>query len=185
MTHILSYKDGERNIVNFEAISNDSIYRMTTFTAAQRDSLMMRLYDSSFKGAVLRPLTTILYYNQLSYKNKKPIYHICKEPFMSLPVVIYVKKNFYLTKAINRKIGIFQAAGLIEYWNSQGLDKEFLMAQAFHVETFPEKLTVDHLTGCFILLSGGLIVAITVFTFEIAVKFVRRKFTKIDLPFCN
>lgn len=91
---------------------------------------------------------------------------------MSIPVVIFTRKNFYLLEAINKKISIIQAAGLIEYWHSQSVDQRFLKA---HIPTEAKMLTWQHLSGCFVLLTGGLFVAFIVFTIEIGYKIVQSK----------
>lgn len=134
--------------------------------------MLPSIHDSSFKGAFLRSLTSILYINELRFHMNEKIYLICKEFFMSVPVVIFTRKNFFLLEAINEKISIIQAAGLIEYWHSQSVDQRFLNAQ---IPTEAKMLTCQHLSGCFILLTGGLFAAFVVFTIEIGYKIVQSK----------
>lgn len=132
-------------------------------------------FDPSFSGAFLRSLTSILYANQLNFKSNEKVFLICKEHFMTIPVVIFARKNFYLVDAISRKISIFQAAGLMEHWHSQWVDKRFLKAQ---LSKHLEKLTVNHLFGCFVLLIGGLLLSFSIFLLEMIFKvlesFLRR-----------
>lgn len=135
----------------------------------------MNIYDPSFKGAILRSMTASLYVNQHAFQAKQKTFLICKEHFMSLPVVILTRKNFYLTEAINKKIGTFQAAGLIDYWNSRPIDPRYANIKK---DYRPGKLSLQHLSGCFILLFSGLLVTFVVFLTEIAVKIVQSMFIK-------
>lgn len=43
----------------------------------------------------------------------------CKEYLMTVAMVAYLRKNFYLTEIVNEKIGIFHAAGLINFWDKR------------------------------------------------------------------
>lgn len=92
-----------------------SFVRFIALTISERKKFIEDARESTFKGAILRSLNSILYSNQLNYANQKMITFICKEHFMSIPVVIFTRKNFYLLESINEKISIFQAAGLIEF----------------------------------------------------------------------
>lgn len=91
---------------------------------------------------------------------------------MTIPVVIFARKNFYLVDAISDKILNFQAAGLIEYWHAQSVDKRFLNTQ---VSKSPEKLTVNHLFGSFILLLGGLSIGFVILLMEVTFKVLQTK----------
>lgn len=91
---------------------------------------------------------------------------------MSVPVVIFARKNFYLLDAINKKISVIQAAGLIEYWHSRGADNRFLKAETPPVS---KTLTWQHLSGSFILLTGGYFVGFAAFVIEIAYKTVQSR----------
>lgn len=60
--------------------------------------------------------------------------------------MIYTKKDFYLIDALNEKIEILKASGLIEFWQFQDVDQELLKGKESHE---PKVLTVEHLIGCF------------------------------------
>lgn len=146
---------------------------MVAISTKERRVLLPQIHDPSYKATFLRSLTAILYINEYEQLRKnKNIYIICKEYFMSVPVVIFARKNFYLLDAINKKISVIQAAGLIEYWHSRGADNRFLKAETPPVS---KTLTWQHLSGSFILLTGGYFVAFAAFVIEIAYKTVQSK----------
>ncbi|KAL7016997.1 hypothetical protein ACKWTF_010216 [Chironomus riparius] len=87
---------------------------------------------------------------------------ICRENFMAVPIVIYTRKNFYLLKAMNRKIETLNAAGLIEYWYSLS----FMQDLSSHEVNPPKMLTFDHLSGCFEIWTGGCLVSFLSFIAE-------------------
>lgn len=84
---------------------------------------------------------------------------------MAIPIVIYTRKNFYLLKAINEKIEIFKAAGLIDYWYSLSFAKDFSKREAHP----PKILTLRHLSGSFQVLAGGCLVSLMVLMCELIV----------------
>lgn len=125
---------------------------------------MDKIYDSSFEGVFIRSLTGVLYTNQLNILSNKNVFTICKEQFIAYPVVLFTRKNFYLLEAIDKKIQIFQAAGLIEYWNSKAFIKIMKSNRAL---SFPTILTLKHLSGCFILLICGFSLSFSAFISEL------------------
>lgn len=97
--------------------------------------------------ALLRSYTGAMYSNQLNFnKTEQIISLLCKEIFMSFPVVIYTPKNFYLTEALDEKIEILQAAGLIDHWHSQIIDPRFLKLRE---SAEPKGIKLETLSGCF------------------------------------
>lgn len=87
---------------------------------------------------------------------------ICRENFMSIPIVIYTRKNFYLLKAMNQKIETLNAAGLIEYWYYLSFLQDFSNREVDP----PKILTFDHLSGCFEIWAGGCLVSFLSFISE-------------------
>jgi hypothetical protein len=100
--------------------------------------------NSKFNGALLRSYTGTLYANQLNFN--KTISLICKEIFMMFPVVIYCQKNYFLTEAIDEKIEILQAAGLIDYWHSEIIDTRFMKIEE---SKQPKGIKFESISGCF------------------------------------
>jgi hypothetical protein len=98
------------------------------------------------------------------------VFKILKERFVTFPVVIYTRKNFYLNAEIDKNIGILQTAGLIEYWHSLMVDKRFIDIKS---EDGPKQLRMSHLKSSFGILIIGLFLAFVAFVFEIFWKFCR------------
>ncbi|KAL7017000.1 hypothetical protein ACKWTF_010218 [Chironomus riparius] len=116
--------------------------------------------NSGGKNAILEVNSELLY--QHSLKNFTN-FQICREYFMTVPIVIYTNKNFYLLQAINDKIEKLIAAGLIEYWHSLSYKKELLN----HRPKPPKVLTFNHLSGSFYILIFGCSVACLALVFEL------------------
>ncbi len=87
----------------------------------------------------------IEYKNTLENRNQSIF---CKEYLMTVAMVAYLRKNFYLTDIVNEKIGIFHAAGLIEFW-----DRRSKTAVVRPVNNFDNKkpITLRNLEGMFII----------------------------------
>lgn len=83
---------------------------------------------------------------------------------MTVPIVIYAKKHFYLIQAMNEKIESLKVAGLIDYWYSSQFLKDFTKQQKS-----PEVLTMHHLSGCFQIWASGCAFSCFVFFAEFAV----------------
>jgi hypothetical protein len=148
---------------------------MIGLTVKERDTQIVKFQDPSFKGAFLRSFTALLYKNQMNFKDNKKLYHFCKEHFMSVPVVIFARKNYFLLDVINKKILTLQAAGLIEFWHSNVIDKRFMKIQPSKA---PTKLTIEQLSGSFILLISGLTVGLIAFAVEFLMKLTKKYIQK-------
>jgi hypothetical protein len=81
---------------------------------------------------------------------------------MTITIVIYTRKNFYLLKAMNQKIETLNAAGLIAYWDSLSFMQDF----SSHKANPPKTLTFDHLSGCFEIWAVGCLVSLLSFISE-------------------
>jgi hypothetical protein len=117
------------------------------------------------KSASLQSLVEILYENQ----NKTNIFKavICKEPLMMIPVVIYTRKDFYLTDALNEKIENFKAAGLIDFWHFQFIDKNLAKVEESKI---PKVLNIEKMIGSFYILLIGFATSFVVFFVELLIK---------------
>jgi hypothetical protein len=114
--------------------------------------------DENFKAGYEQSLLRALYFNQLN----PPIY-ICKEVFMTIPEVFYVKKDYFLLDELNRKIEMLKASGLIEFWSFHNINKEMMNVQ----ETkFPKVLKLRQFKGSFNILLIGLGISFVVFVYE-------------------
>lgn len=106
------------------------------------------LSNPKFKGALFRTLTAVRFANQLHFNETSSL--VCKEIFLTIPVVLYFPKNFFLTEAINKKIALLQAAGLIDYWHSQIFDERKLKIIE---DKQPRAMKFQYLSGCFYIWS--------------------------------
>ena len=95
---------------------------------------------------------------------------MCAETIASALMVIYTPKNFWLLKELNEKIGLMKAAGLIDFWYFQLIDKK--LAKKTKIKEKPKILKLVQFQGCFGILMCGLGLIFLVFTFEI----VKNKF---------
>lgn len=125
-----------------------------------------RTLDSSFRGAVSSPLFEIVYMNKLNFKSFA--FKTLRESLNNNFAVFYFQKNFYLLNAINEKIGILKAAGLVDYWISKDIDPSFLHIKQENLG--PQKLNIEHLLGCFELLFLGITLGLIAFSLEIIYK---------------
>lgn len=123
--------------------------------------------DPSSKSALGRSLTRILYANQIGPKESRN--QICKEIVVTIPVVIYARKDFYLLDAINDRIEIFKAAGLINFWQHRMKKEE----KSLNVR---KPLKLDHFIGCFLILFFGCCSSLFVFGIELSFKNVCNRF---------
>lgn len=142
-------------------------FSLKQVTFEERVKLMSKVHDPSFKGTFPRTLKTIQYHNQLNFNTSK-VFNILKERFLTFPVVIYTRKNFYLNAEINKNIRSLQTAGIIEYWHSLMVDKRFIDIKS---EDGPKQLKMSHLKSSFGILIIGLFLAVVSFVFEKLRKF--------------
>lgn len=138
--------------------------RLVSLEGPNRDSAVEQVKNPNFKGAFSKTLTGALYLNQLNFTTT--LYRICKETYMTLPIVMYVQKNFYLLKEINQKILRFQAAGLIEFWHSKSVDNKFLNVEE---PTELKPLNIHHLYGAFQIWFCSCLVAGIIFAVELLI----------------
>lgn len=83
-------------------------------------------------------------------------------------MVIYVKKDFYLLDALNEKVEILKAAGLIDFWHFRHVNKGVLNVKDY---LLPKVLTLGQLMGSFQILTFGCMVGCLTLICEISVKF--------------
>jgi hypothetical protein len=107
-------------------------------------------------------MSRILYENQnVPIKRRQTL---CREVFKNIPAVIYTTKHFYLLEAINEKIELFKAAGLIEHWHSQTIDEKYLKENE---SGRPKVLSLKHLKSLFYVLFSGCVLSLVVFIVEL------------------
>jgi hypothetical protein len=103
--------------------------------------------DVTFRGGYVHSLAMTLHRNQETANDRLTI---CKEFYMSIPVVIYTVKDFFLLNEFNEVMSRMKAAGLIERW--QNIDKRFMKNEESNK---PKILSLQKCLGCFYLLFIG------------------------------
>lgn len=117
--------------------------------------------DPTFKGAFALSWIRIMYASQ-----KKPLdrrYKICKQPLVTMPMVIYTKKNFYLLDALNIKIKQLQSSGLIDFWRNEKFNIRLLNIKKTR---HPKALTTNQLQGSFQVWAAGCVFSTILFIVE-------------------
>jgi hypothetical protein len=123
------------------------------------------MFSNPLKGgekiAALEALSDVLAWNK---KHRKHFTHkICKEPLMSISIVIYVRKNFFLKSEIDDKIELLTSSGLIDYWLSRSF-KELKDDE----KREPKKLNLRELAGPFNILLIGYFTSFLVLLSELS-----------------
>jgi hypothetical protein len=115
--------------------------------------------DPTYKAAYGSSLSVALYHN-----GKTLNFKICKEVFLTIPMVMYTAKDFYLLDAMNEKIENLKSAGLVNFWLSQDIDEKISKVKAV---IYPKVLTFVHLKGTFYILFIGFSVSFFAFVLEL------------------
>lgn len=148
-----------------ECISDDfSISRMEVVDSTNHNFLLGEIQNNpSFKGVYAQETLRSLYFNQRG--NRESRFLFCKEILLTIPVVGYTRKDFYLLDAINKKIEMVITAGLVHFGNFENFDRNYL---ANRVVTYPKVLTTVQLSGSFRILAFGSTFGFIVFLCELA-----------------
>jgi hypothetical protein len=77
--------------------------------------------DSTFKGVSVQFRTRSMYFNQ--FRSRENQYQFLKKTLLTAPIVMLARKDFFLFDALNEKINLLTAGGLIEYWDFEGINK--------------------------------------------------------------
>lgn len=125
-----------------------------------------KIFDPSFKGAIVSTLSFVLFENQINYPNNT--FKVCKEKIMTIPITLYLRKNHYLTDVINEKVDALITAGLVNYWSQQNVGNSFVFPK--RNDKTPKKLNFLHLIGCFQIWCIGCGLGIVTFVGELVWK---------------
>lgn len=117
--------------------------------------------NPTINAAVVKSLTSIKYYNQVVAYNKRV--NFCKETLLTIPVVIYTKKNFFLIGAMNEQFENFKAAGLLTKWYKEDIHQDSTDEVTTGV---PKVFSLHDLLGCFQVLGFGILISIVMFVIE-------------------
>lgn len=95
----------------------------------------------------------------------------CKEPFMYINIVLYLRKNSYLTRTFNTKIDQLLSSGIIQHYIRKHHNNVHAHIINKGSQKAPRKLNIWQLSGAFYLLLFGQLIALIAFVCEIAVSF--------------
>lgn len=119
--------------------------------------------DPTFKGAVLRRLDDILFYNR---KNRlRKTYNVLENPLLVSPTVIYLRKNSYLTETLNEKLNLLKSNGIIDYWIGHYLGSQYLKIK--DQTSHNKAMTLKALSGAFEVLLVGVVISCLAFVAEL------------------
>ena len=152
------------NLLNYSFISFYSVSSKSRFNQT------IRIMNSGGKNAIFEVYSELIY--QFINKNLTSL-QICREPYITIPTVIYTKKDFYFLQALNEKIEELKGTGLIEYWFSMQFVKEF-----GRDDDSPKILTLNHLSGCFLILAGGCFISFIAFILELIIFKLKKRSNK-------
>jgi hypothetical protein len=144
-----------RPIINFRfrifvISSNQTLYYMNKIGT-----------DQSFKAAYGDSMSAIYYLIQNSTNTFD--YAICKQVFLTISVVIYSRKDFFLLKALSDKIEDLKSAGLIDFWHKQDVAQ---IASFNRVDSGPKILTLSQFSGGFYFWISGCVISFVSFVCE-------------------
>lgn len=124
--------------------------------------------DASLKVVVGRSSITAHYLNQMSRSAKNAI---SREVFMTVPIVIYSRQDFYLLNSINEEIEQLKASGLIDFWTYQSVKRD----KTPTISSLPKALQVKHFKGSFYIVALGWSVSFAAAVCECFIKKLPRK----------
>lgn len=172
------YESLAARLVDFEFYPLRVIYPISDI----RKRRMLTL-DSAFKGVIFNYLPQVIYNNQKNYNNYT--FSVCKENFITSPMVFYFKKNHFLVEEINEKLDLLIMNGVVGHFTQKYADPRFLKVHDSSGEA--KVLTLKHFKGAFQLLLFPLAVATSVFCIEVLtkIKIFKRKPKKFQRTMFN
>lgn len=119
--------------------------------------------DASLKVVMGKSKDTVHYLNQISNTTKTAF---CKEVFMTIPVVVYTRQDFYLLNALNDRINELRASGLIDFWASLDIKRAENKPESPH----PRTLKLEDFKGSFYIAIIGWVVGVSTLVCEFIVR---------------
>ena len=106
--------------------------------------------EDGVQAAYMTSLTDVIYRNQKTYKSF--VLKVCKEELLTVNIVMYFPKNFYLKGAIDNKLSELATSGFLKHWIDKYVDVRYLNIR--NGVKGPKNLKLNHLFGIFNTLSG-------------------------------
>jgi len=115
------------------------------------------------KIAYLSAMTDVIAINQRTFKSF--IHIVCHQHLLTVNIVLYYPKNFYLKSAIDEKISIFITSGLVNHWIGKFVDMKFFEYKSKD-KAGPTKLYIRNLSGALSLWIVGCAASLIAFALE-------------------
>ncbi len=158
-----TFFSSEISTFDFIKRGNQEVFQRLKPFEDDKDFFLTNPLKGDEKIAALEGLKAICF---ATYQKNFQI-HFIKEPFMHINVVLYLQKNSYLTKSLNRKITQLLNGGIIQKWiKNHHSDKVQKYHESLKLKKL-EKLSLLELSGAFYLLMFGNILGMIFFVFEI------------------
>jgi hypothetical protein len=113
------------------------------------------------KSALVTTMTVLIGFSQ---NHKSFPYKICKDHLVTVNIVSYYTKNFFLKTKLDLHIGSLVSSGLIDHWRFKYDNTRFWN---YPIKIGPRVLRIDHLIGSFYILAFGYLCATIVLFIEI------------------
>lgn len=132
--------------------------------------IITQSFNSDFQGIIFLPSAQMRFFTQNSSKIEH--FKIIEQPRIFIPSIFHFSNQFLFANEIDKKITMFQSAGLIKYWT----DLEIHHIYKVNEILAPTKLTFKHVRILFDILIVGHIVSFKVFILELIYeRFVSQK----------
>jgi hypothetical protein len=134
--------------------------------------LFHRALHEDERVGVIDGLIDILVMNE---KNKLKFRHkMYRQRLITTSMVFYMRRNFFLSTAINNKIDVILSSGLMVHWVEESIKYDEITARRHETKKKePKVMNVDELMGPFIILIVGHSAALVVLLFEIVIHKIR------------
>lgn len=139
--------------------------RAVFMTKQEYLEVLDKIIVPGFKGALFSSKTHLLYRN--IHASPSRYFHHAPEVIFTDNIGIYLSKNTCLKKRFDHYINRVSAAGLVEHWTSQYIDRSFLKRRE---KSSAKTLKLAQLIGEFELFLAGVIVSFIAFLFEYFLK---------------
>lgn len=148
---------------SYDFVQNQSeIMKRTKFYGDKNFIMKNPLYGHE-RVAALEALSDV---HSANLNNRDRFVHkICNEPLMSISLVLYFRRNFFLRTEIDSKIKALISSGLIDYWIGRSIN-DFKHTK----NREPTKLNLEELRGPFNILFIGYSAALLVFLVEMSMR---------------
>lgn len=140
--------------------------RVKFYEENQQDVFLNTSLGSFSRLAFATTMTNVIDANK---RHKDSFSHkVCKEYLLTISIVMYFSKDFYLVETINKKIGQFISSGIMSHLINRYVDMKYWNVKT--LDSGPQKLSYEHLEGAFVLWMLFLMLSLVVFLLELLIR---------------